>query len=226
MFPAVVTLRGIEGYFEEHNGKTLFDDIRLPEGISKDLLVPFIITRAGDFPVMIIDPDYMYNMTNTFFDAWYDNFDRMNKAFSADYDPLENYNRTETEEHADSGSKKNTSSSSAEQQSSNLAVGSSSGTVEEKIAADDSNTYVNRDQTTNSENDRSSSSGSVKDSGETSSNEQRAEAGQRKLHAFGNIGTMTSQMMLESEIKLRADFNIMEFIADKYIEEFCVPIYC
>ena len=226
MYPAIVTLRGIEDYFEEHNGKTLFDEIRLPEGISKDILVPFIITRAGDFPVMIIDPDYIYKMTINFFDAWYDNFDRINKAFSADYDPLENYNRKETEYSAGSDAKVSTTNTDAQRSSAATTNGSGHSQSTDKISADDDqNSFVNRDQNITDSNDTTASSGIVKDTGVVTDNEKKQRADQRTLHAFGNIGTMTSQMMLESEIKLRADFNIMEFIADKYVEEFCVPIY-
>lgn len=226
MYPAIVTLRGIEDYFEEHNGKTLFDEIRLPEKVNKDILIPYIITRAGDFPVMIIDPDYIYNMTINFFDAWYDNFEKLADVMSAEYDPLENYNRKEEEFSAGSDARTSSTNTDAERTSAATTNGAGHSQSTDKISADDDqNSFVNRDQNTTDGNDSTASSGIVKDTGVVTDNEKKQRADQRSLHAFGNIGTMTSQQMLESEWNIRTEMNIYEFIADKYVNEFCVAIY-
>ena len=225
MYPAIVTLRGIEDYFEEHNGKTLFDEIRLPSSISKDILVPYIITRAGDFPVMIIDPDYIYNMTINFFDAWYENFSKLAEVMTASYDPLENYNRHEEEYSAGSDAKQGTTTTESSRTSAASTQGSGSSTTTNKMSADNETGFSNREQDELSSSDHTASTGAVNDSGTVTDNEKKQRADQRHLHAFGNIGTMTSQQMLESEWSIRTEMNIYEFIADKYVEEFCVPIY-
>lgn len=41
---------------------------------------------------------------------------------------------------------------------------------------------------------------------------------------YGNIGTTTSQQMLESELEL-ARFNLIQNISDMFVDEFCIKVY-
>ena len=60
--------------------------------------------------------------------------------------------------------------------------------------------------------------GTIKDNGSDNGyNEHLA-------HIHGNIGTITSQSMLESELNINA-WNIYEHITDLFLTEFVIPIY-
>jgi len=227
MFPAAVTLRGIEDYYEQHDGQTLFDDIELPDGVEWDILVPVIITRCADFPLLIIDPDYLKNMTALWFASHKVAFERMYIALNEEYNPLHNYDRTETEDHSNAGSRMNESEGADSTTSASSGSDSGSGTTTNKISADDDqNNFVNREQQTSSTSGTSNSTNLTKSSRTGSDNEKTTDNGVRHLRAFGNIGVTTSMTMLIEEIKGRLKYgSIYEIIAEAYCLEFCVPIY-
>lgn len=225
MFPVAITLSGIEGYWNKHDNRSLFDDIDLPEGIDKDILVPFIITKAGDFPVLYNDPDYLYHMTTLWFSAFKDNFARILRVLTEDYDPLHNYDRTEDEFHLNNGARVASGSSSNSRQSSTSGSGSGSSTATNKVSAFNSSDYSNKEQTQTSSSDSTQSSGSVSDTGTSSDNENTEDKGERHLRAFGNIGVTTNMAMLTEEVEGRQKFNIYDIITTNYIREFCIPIY-
>ena len=225
MLPMAITLSGIEDYWNKHEHRSLFDDIDLPEGIDKDILVPYIITRAGDFPVIYIDPDYLYHMTTLWFSAFKPNFTKILRALTEEYNPLHNYDRTEDEFHLNNGARVASGSNTNSRTSSSSGTGSGSSTTENKVSAFNSSEYSNKDKTQITSSDSTTSSGTVSDRGSSSDNENTEDKGERHLRAFGNIGTTTSMTMLTEEVEGRQKYNIFEIISTMYIREFCVPIY-
>ena len=224
MFPTAVTLRGIETYWNKHD-KSIFDDIDLPEGINKSILVPFIITRGGDYPVINIDPDYLYNMTTLWFNAFKDNFARMILALTDDYDPLHNYDRTEIEEHKNDAEDKNTGTTSGTRNSSTSGTGSTTANSEDKVSPYNVNSYKEKNKNTTTTTDTTSTTGQTTDSGSSSDNNLHHDQGERKLRAFGNIGVTTSMTMLKEEVDGRQEYNIYTIIAEMYLREFTIPVF-
>lgn len=88
------TLWGMEQYFK-YKEQSLFDEIRLPEGVDKQTLVNTILVESGEFEVMYTDGDFLKVAINTWFERKYAMLDRWIKAINIDYKPLENYNRIE-----------------------------------------------------------------------------------------------------------------------------------
>lgn len=88
------TLWGMEQYFR-YKEQSLFDEIRLPEGVDKQTLVNTILVESGEFEVMYTDGDFLKVAINTWFERKYNMIDRWIKAINIDYKPLENYNRIE-----------------------------------------------------------------------------------------------------------------------------------
>lgn len=88
------TLWGMEQYFQYKN-KSLFDEIRLPNGVDKQTLVNTILVEAGELEVMYTDGDFLKVAITTWFERKYAMLDRWIKAINIEYKPLENYNRTE-----------------------------------------------------------------------------------------------------------------------------------
>ena len=83
-----ITLYGFLNY-----DPTLFDDVVLPEDISKDDVVNEIIRRSGDlFPYHQALPYLKTNITR-WFNRNYTQFERMIAALLEEYSPIENYDR-------------------------------------------------------------------------------------------------------------------------------------
>ena len=100
MATAKITIIGLENYLNMDD-KSLFDNIKLPEGIVKNDLKNTIMLNAGDLEVLYPDPDYMKDVISLWFRTHYRTFDKWMKALAIEYEPLWNYDRTEeyTDEH-------------------------------------------------------------------------------------------------------------------------------
>ena len=76
---------------------TIFEDWTIPDDIDPDILMPLLLTEAGDLNLIYPDPD-MFKMVST---AWTARkspiWERLLKTTQIEYNPIENYNRTEVE---------------------------------------------------------------------------------------------------------------------------------
>lgn len=222
MFPTTLTLSGIESYWNEH-GQSLFGDVLIPEGIDRETMTAFIISRAGDFSVVDFDPEYMMKKTDLWFKANYDDFDRWLKAFMAQYDPLYDYWRQEDEAHTDHNAGvvnvENTITGSSTTNSSS----SSSGNVEDKTSAFNSSTYSPEHKTETSDSGTTGSTGSNTSRSSGSNYDTRNSNGEYHKTIKGRNTKV--QELIKDEMELRESYNIYDMISTLYIREFCLPIY-
>ena len=198
---AIVTMNGLNAaYMNINNGKYIFDDIILPVGIERALLIERIMIRCGEFSVMHTNINYMHHQIQNFFSVHYRTFERWIKALDIDYDPLENYNRYE--EYVGAGSN----------EGSNASQGTDSGTDTLTKAAFNATDYApyERTQTSGSSSMNGTNEGTYED--------------EHNIHTHGNIGVTTSQQMLQSELDV-SRFNIYLEIAELFAEEFCIMVY-
>ena len=135
-------------------------------------------------------------ITNKYLDKW----NRLANALFSDYNPIENYNMTESS----SGGK-------------NIKVNTDMNTEEHET-----NSYSGFDSDDFKNTTKSDKSGST--TGTKAKNEQ-AETENRSLRRSGNIGVTTSQQMIESEIKLR-EHNLLDIIYDDIDSILFLDYYC
>ena len=125
-----------------------------------------------------------------------------------DYNPIENYNSTETE----SSTSENTTTSGNENTTTTTtnSTTENSGETTNKVSPYDSENFSN-DNNSNSSNTSTingTDSTSITDSGNISSNGTLT----RTLTRKGNIGVTTTQQMIESEYELRSKNLVFEFL--------------
>lgn len=159
-------------------------------------LLAAVINRAASFCVLYTDPDYFKLMSDSWWDKWAPNFLKWIKTMEMEYNPLENYDRQESwhEDIVDDGE----------------TTLDSDTTDTNTVSAFDASTYQPHDKNT----------GTV-DNTTTLDNDRDIDHTGR---VHGNIGVTTSQMMAESELRLRYN-NIYNMIADIYIKELFVAVY-
>lgn len=87
---ARLTLNGMYQY-----DQTLFDGMILPEGYDRDTLFSEIMTRSGMLYPYHQVPAILKANIRLWFSRNYLNFDRTMEALTAEYNPIENYNRYE-----------------------------------------------------------------------------------------------------------------------------------
>ena len=229
---ARVTLWGIYQY-----DKTLFDNIVLPDGIDKDNLVSEIMRNSGDLYPYHQVPEYLKRNITFWFSRRLFDFDRMYKSLRMEYSPIENYDRIEDikREYKDSGTDTETltlgSSTTSKHIGTDTDVMQGSGSTEKGVSAYNEEGYTNREKDTDTQNSNNTkqydstvtNTGSGSDMTKTDYGKQHTETENTRIH--GNIGVTTSQQMIESEMSLRAKYDIYKIISREFEREFLVQIY-
>lgn len=94
MSSAKITLFTFARWMNE-NGKDLFLNLTVPQGLQKSVLVDNILLRGGEFEVVYSDPDFMQYAIGSWSAKWQRTMQKWIEALSIDYNPLENYDRYE-----------------------------------------------------------------------------------------------------------------------------------
>lgn len=183
---------------------TIFDSIILPEGLDKDTVINMILVNCAEQSMVYTDPAFFKKMLPIWCKTKIKGWEKLYKTTVVEYNPIENYNRTE--EWTDTG-KTNANS----EVYSKSTVG---GTGTEQVQGFDSASFVDRNKTTSSSD--SSTSGN--------SNQTENSTNTRKGVAKGNIGVTTTQQMLEEERRI-AKFDIYSQIVADFKRFFCIMIY-
>ena len=180
---------------------TLFDGVVLPDGMDKTLMVNQIIRQSGDlFPYYQVPPEVKSAITE-WFTRRKNNFAKLWQGFTAEYNPIENYDRQE--DSTETPNITHTLSNSGQDASTNEA---------------DVQGYNGTDYVPNSR---------TKSSGTSSTNGTDTESGTRtytsRIH--GNIGVTTSAQMLEGELTLRRSLDIYALIAAEFETDNLIQVY-
>ena len=198
-----ITLNGFYNY-----DPSILTDLDLPDGIDEEQLRFTILDNAG----MMYPYHQVLPQLGTAIHNWFrqnkDNFARIIAAISAEYNPIENYDRTEDR----ALNTANTSESSA------ISIGTTSSNSEStsQRAADNSETFRNTDKQIGS-----AISGGTKTSDSTGTSSEDVT---EHLRVHGNIGVTTNQMMVQAELDLRR-YNIYEDICNRFVDKFLLGVY-
>ena len=83
-----LTVVGLYNY-NEH----LFDRMFLPDNVERDFLVQNILERAGDFPLLYPNYDFMESMIYVWSHNEADIWAKLDESTRLEYNPIENYDR-------------------------------------------------------------------------------------------------------------------------------------
>lgn len=75
---------------------TLFDTLVVPNGVDKDLLVDNIILELSELELLYSDPEFLKFAMGAWSNKELEKWQELYSTTQLDYDPIENYNRTET----------------------------------------------------------------------------------------------------------------------------------
>ena len=196
---------------------TLFDGMVLPDDINDDdtkkLIVDDIILRHGDTPLFIPEPTVMKYYITSWSTRMLPVFTRMWAACSAEYNPIENYDRIEDR----SETTKDTMGNTRTLNTSTSTTGTN--TTEDSVSAENVTTFSPDTKSVETPNLTEADSGTIGDSG----NYNGSLTIKSTIH--GNIGVTTSQQMLESELQLVPKLDMVRIISDSWAAEFCLGVY-
>lgn len=83
---------------------TIFANLVVPNGVDASLAVDSILFDNAELEIMYSDPEWMKSLIGMWSERELPVWERIYKAITKDYDPLENYNRTEVANQKDTGS--------------------------------------------------------------------------------------------------------------------------
>ena len=219
-----LTLIGIHNYSKG----AIWDDISLPDGYDKEILVNEILKECGEFSLIYPDQDFLKIQIEQFFKKWYHNFDRWMKAYNFDYEALYNLDVkstiTEEGENYENGSKTSNDNRTTTGNNSSNSSGNNENIHQE--AAYDSGSFQNvaRDNGSNSLASSGNSSETTSGNGTEVTSGNSTHKIITEEYRRGNQGITMSQEMLLSEFNAWR-FNIYSQVADIFASEFCVTVY-
>ena len=198
---------------------TLFDDMVLPEelddedGLVRGLIKDDIILRHGDTPLFIPEPSVMKYYIKSWSIKMLPIFTRYYNACMVEYDPIENYNRSEyrTETREDTMGNTRTLDTATDT--------TGTDTNEESVSAENVVTFSPNTKSVRTPDLNVADSGTIEDDGSYDGSLTI----DSNIH--GNIGVTTSQQMLESELLLVPKLDIIRIISDSWAAEFCLAVY-
>ena len=191
------------------------------------------MAESADLEVVYPDPDTMNIVVRAWSSARLPSWERMEEALNEEYNPIHNYDRSEswTEETEGENSKAGTNdrSTGSTTTGTSSTTGSSSATLTQNVAGYNNSTATvpksadsSSGQDSTSGQDSSTMSGSQED--EWTEDGTHQETVTKTGRISGNIGVTTSQQMLESELELRK-LDLLNIIKREFISYFCLGVY-
>lgn len=206
----------------------IWDNLILPEGYDKEIIVSEILRQGGEFSVLYPDIDYLKYMIGIWCRKFYHNFERWYAAFCFEYEALYNVDVkttvTENAKDVDNDLRyrlANRSGLSHENQDQkNQLLNQAS-----KAAYDADSFKPITSDSSSSSTSLYTSEGHSESESSSESNSHSWEHSQTNVEIKqGNQGVTMSQEMLLAEYNAwRA--NIYEMIAELFVSEFCICIY-
>lgn len=243
----IMSIRGLYKYNDK-----LFDKMVYPDAFTqeqKETVVFNILAECAELEVLYPDWDFMHNMIEVWSRLEHPVWNRIYNASLLEYNPIENYNRTEietiTDEHSDTHSGEDVTANTGNDINKASGTDSTSGsethsgtdTNENSITAYDSNRLYTHDKSDYTHGEGVLTSNSITH-GETNTfthgkkstlthGEKVDFSGEvtKENHTTGNIGVTTSQMMLSQEIGIASALNVMKIMVKSFKERFCLLVY-
>lgn len=209
---------------------TLFSLLSLPEGLDKDTLVDFILAECSDLEILYPNPEVLKGLIGVWSATEQYTWGKLYATMQLQYNPIDNYNRTETRtlasQAAGNSTDGGTDTVTSADTGSDSTTGSSTNVNQVKAFDTAANTFTDREK------DTVNNTGSTT-YGKTNTNTTRyghtngntySKNDTENIRAFGNIGVTTTQQMIEQE-RETAKFNIFQVILDEFKQRFCVLVY-
>lgn len=191
---------------------TIFDNLVVPQGMSKNDLIVQILTDCSDFALIYPNFDFMKMLIGVWSTKEQKIWENLYLSENIEYNPIENYDRNESITRVVNTDAEGTSSGTA------LNTSGDNGETTSGQTAYDSNTFkdTSRVQANSNSNSQSVNSESVKNNSrgtETVIN-----------HTHGNIGVTTAAQMIEGFREV-SKFCTYDYIVQSFKDRFCVQVY-
>lgn len=220
----LLTLNSMLDYY----GNT-FDNIVIPDGADKEVLIDTIRDYCGDNECRCYDPIKLKKMVEVFFKMYQYKYERLWLSTQQEYEMIENYDRKEetTENIKGDTTRSNKGSAETTTDTTSITDRSKNSSNINSVSAYNAQDFSNKDKAvlessesdTDTNNMRSNASGTSEDK----ENENRNRTVSTRAH--GNIGVTTSQQMIRSEREDVANFSWYYTVAMDFEDAITISVY-
>lgn len=187
---ATLSLLGLYRY-----DNSILNSMIVPQGVQKSILIPDLLSECAEFEILYPEPDTFKTVLLSWSNHRAPIWERIYKLSQIDYNPIENYDRSETWKDTGTGSQTDSNNQKGYQGGYNP---NSPGVAPEMVQQEEIDTT----------------------GGNTSSGESTHEG---RVH--GNIGVTTTQQMMEQEINISDKIDVYQYIIQDFKRRFCIPLY-
>ena len=188
---------------------TIFDNLYLPEGVDKPTMINMIIIELAELNLVWNRPEFLKWYIGQWSLARKPVWDRLYELAMQEYNPLDNYDRTDQEVTNHGHVLTNTHNDN----------GRKDGGYNDKK-------YVygyNSEDRVHSEDIDSTNGEMYSDAGGFTNTNSGRDIVDR--HGHGNIGVTTYQKMISDEYNIRPKLDFYRYIVEEFKHEFCVMVY-
>lgn len=200
---ATLSILGLYNY-----DNTIFDGFAAPEGMDKDNLIANLLLELAELEVLYPSAPMMKQAIFIWSTKMLEKWTKLLATTKYEYDPISNYDRTETWE--DIGNRISQSSGTTSGNS------NSSGKSKTKVSGYNGDTMVPADETEDNAEANTNASSSAESEEDT--------VNTRSGRAYGNIGVTTTQQMIEEERRV-VQFVVADTIIRDFADRFCIGVW-
>ena len=212
----------ILGLYEYDN--TIFDQMYVPLGMDKNLLIDNILLECAELEVLLPDPAVMQKAVGFWSRSQARVWDKLQETTQFEYNPIWNKDGTVKEKETRNLTETRDLTDTHNLTATRNLHSTDTGTVTNQRSAYNASTFQNQEQDTR--NLAGSDTGTVTDTGTLKDTGTVNDAGtiSRERIEQGNIGVTTTQQMIKEEREVD-QFNMYDYIVRSFKERFCIMVY-
>ncbi len=203
---------------------TLFDNLKLPEGVEIAEVVNCILEKHGCAALAHPDPIWMKHYIGTWSARRLYNWQKLYNTLNLEYNPIENYDRTEEITDTTQTDRTTAGKASGTNTETTQENRSENETSKHDVSAENATDYQSDSRDVTTGGGEVSGNRNIGTTSETSGTEGITENYKHSNRTHGNIGVTTSQQMIEAERSL-VRYSLIEEIAEDYRDAFCLDVY-
>lgn len=230
MFPIATPNRATMSIIGLYNyDNTLFDRLQIPNGVNRETVISNILDTCAEMELLYPDAGYLKTAIGYWSAKEQTLWQRVYEMETANYNPLENYDRYDNEVENTGRNRKGNDNTVV---SGNTKTKANDGSVStdtniERVAGYNSETLVVNGQNTASNTANSTTENNTTGTTVQSHNDNSDENENRvkSLHSHGNIGVTTVMQMAKEAIDVLPEINTVNVIAESFKRRFCLLVY-
>lgn len=206
----------------------LFSSFVFPDDFTsddQDVLIENLLIECAELEVLYADADWMEAFIGVWSAKEVTVWNRLFTAQSIAYNPIENYNRHEDINVQNRGAMTHSGNDSVVGTGNDSDVYTGTDTNTHSITSFDSNTYQAKEKNDFLNGKTITHNHGITDTTNYGHTITDTTGSHTLADISGNIGTLTSQQMLESELELAPKLNVINYIIESFKNRFCLLVY-